>query len=183
MSGQPFTSNEIANTMRDTVGNDDWRGIPLGVRYRLIKATRTLLADLAVRLDDEHAAEATYDDGYGDGWDDGRLVGHYLEWGQQHTETTERGRTSLTQWMLNNLSREVIEDNTARSRDAVEGMATYPPLDLPSGMIRQALLGWIARQREALPERREEWAHGAAETLQDLTLEIDAIFGAPKADA
>lgn len=97
MSTQPFTSNEIANTMRDTVGNDDWKGIPLGVRYRLIKATRTLLADLAVRLEDE----VTYEDGYSDGWDDGRLVGHYLEWGQQHAE--------------------------ARSHDAVAGMETYPP--------------------------------------------------------
>lgn len=86
MTSQPFTSNEIANAMRESIGNEDWRGIPLGVRYRLIKAARTLLAELAVRLDDERAAELTYDDGYGDGWDDGRLAGHYWEWGQQQSK-------------------------------------------------------------------------------------------------
>lgn len=44
-------------------------------------------------------------------------------------------------------------------------------------LIRQELTTWIRIQREALPERRKEWAHGAAETLEDLRRELDRIFG------
>lgn len=45
---------------------------------------------------DERAAELTYDDGYRDGWDDGRLVGHYWEWGQQHARARPCGHPEQT---------------------------------------------------------------------------------------
>lgn len=46
-----------------------------------------------------------------------------------------------------------------------------------SDLARQELKAWIKAQREALPERRESWAHGAAETLADLERELDRIYG------
>lgn len=46
-----------------------------------------------------------------------------------------------------------------------------------SDLARQELKAWIKAQREALSERRESWAHGAAETLADLERELDRIYG------
>ena len=48
--------------------------------------------------------------------------------------------------------------------------------------IRQEIRSWVKGQRDALPERREEWAHGIVQTLRDLEREVDRIFGAENCD-